>query len=104
MQTRNTSKKSKNEHGTKELEQVRFEFLFEHSISGGSPDSKRDFVPQWWPKLAERSESILSVAPGDIKTENIHRRSEALSSWNEKGDGIGEVDRRTIIQGLINVQ
>ena len=46
MQTRNTSKKSKNEHGTKELEQVRFEFLFEHSISGGSPDSKRDFVPQ----------------------------------------------------------
>ena len=26
MQTRNTSKKSKNEHGTKELEQVRFEF------------------------------------------------------------------------------
>ena len=46
MQTRNTSKKSKTEHGTKELEQVRFEFLFEHSISGGSPDSKRDFVPQ----------------------------------------------------------
>ena len=36
----------KKEHGTKELEQVRFEFLFEHSISGESPDSKRDFVPQ----------------------------------------------------------
>ena len=36
----------KKENGTKELEQVRFEFLFEHSISGGSPDSKRDFVPQ----------------------------------------------------------
>ena len=39
----------------KELEQVRFEFLFEHSISGGSPDNKRDFVPRSWPKLAERS-------------------------------------------------
>ena len=55
------------------LEQVGFEFLFEHSISGGSPNSKRDFIPQCWPILAKRSESILSVTPGDIKTENIHR-------------------------------
>ena len=41
MQTRNIQAKIKNENGTKELEQVRFEFLFERSISGGSPDNNQ---------------------------------------------------------------
>ena len=59
MQTRNTSKK--HNHMAPKLGQVGFEVLFEHSTSGGSPNSKRNFVPQFWSILAKWSESIKDV-------------------------------------------